>query len=166
VFVDETQAYLNQSREYGRAARNERVVDDAPKGKKEKVSLLAGVSKAGLIKEGCLIHTGKVDKAAFKTFLLGLVSCVPKGIILVMDNWTVHHGTDIRDIIEGHGCEVLYLPAYSPDFNPIEYLFSKIKAYIKRCRALDTPTLIDTFLAALDTISLQDALNTFTHCGY
>lgn len=135
VFLDETSAYLNISRSYGRAQRGKRVIDHAPKGKKKRVSLIAAVTPQGLASRHCLIHPESVDKAAFMTYLADvLLPNLTAGSTLVLDNWRVHHGDDVRELVEAHGCQLLYLPTYSPDFNPIEHLFSKIKAFVKKLR--------------------------------
>ena len=83
-----------------------------------------------------------------------------------MDNWTVHKGDDITNLVESYGCTILYLPTYSPDFNPIEYLFSKIKAFIKKLRPLNVDDLIQAFSDAAQTITLHNVADSFRHCGY
>ena len=166
MFLDETSAYLNLSRSYGRAAKGERVVDDAPKGKKERASLLAAVTSQGLAGARCLVHPGNVNKAAFLSYLKTLLPELSAGSILVMDNWRVHLGPDVRNLVEKHRCSILYLPAYSPDFNPIEFLFGKIKAFVKLLRPLTLPELIQAFVDAVLRVTPDDAYNTFRHCGY
>jgi len=83
-----------------------------------------------------------------------------------MDNWTVHHGQDIKDLVQSFHCNILYLPTYSPDFNPIEFLFSKIKAFIKKFRPDNIDDLIQVFIDACKSVSLDDIRNTFRHCNY
>lgn len=166
VFLDETSAYLDLSEGYGRAAKGERVIDNAPKGKKKRASLLAAVTVRGLAGAHCLVHPENVNKAAFTSYLKTLLPMLEAGSILVMDNWRVHLGTDVRDLVEGHHCTILYLPAYSPDYNPIELLFSKIKAFVKRLRPLTLPELIQAFVDAVLSVTSDDAKNTFEHCGY
>ncbi len=83
-----------------------------------------------------------------------------------MDNWRVHLGDDIKALVESFGCSILYLPPYSPDFNPIEYLFSKIKAFIRKLRPLTLPQLIQAFVDAVLSVTPSDATNTLKHCGY
>ena len=108
------------------------MVDNAPKGKKERVSLIAAVTNKGLEPAHCLIHNESVNKSAFLTYLAEvLLPDLEAGSVLVMDNWTVHHGHDVGELVEAHGCTIFYLPSYSPDFNPIEFLFSKIKSLRK-----------------------------------
>lgn len=141
--------------------------DTRPKGKKERVSLIAAATPEGAMAEQALIVTDTVNKNAFLVFLeLTLLPTLTKGSVLVMDNWTVHHGDDVRDLVEACGCELLYLPTYSPDLNPIEHLFAKIKAFIKNLRPDSTPKLIQAFCEAVKSVTPQNARNAFRHCGY
>lgn len=155
------------SREYGRAHSSERVVDHAPKAKKERSSLIAAVTVKGLAPEHCLMHPESVNKAAFMTYLSKvLLPNLEPGSVLVLDNWTVHHGTEITQLVEAHGSKLFYLPTYSPDFNPIEYLFAKIKAFVKKLRPTTTPDLLQAFGEAVLSVTAKDAAETFRHCGY
>ena len=186
VFLDETSAYLNLSRSYGRAPTTKRVVDDAPKGKKERVSLLAAVTLRGLEGTHCLVHPENVNKAAFISYLKTLLPNLKAGSVLVLDNWRVHTGPDVRELVEKyHGS---LLPAYSPDFNPeepsagrimplsplialvtrcylllkapFELLFSKIKAFVKKLCPSTLDKLIQAFKDAVLSVTPDDATNT------
>jgi transposase len=95
-----------------------------------------------------------------------LVPSLRSGQVVVMDNLTAHKGERVRDLIEERGCEFVYLPPYSPDFNPIEQAFSKLKASLRRAEARTREALIEAMGAALSTISAQDASSFFGHCGY
>jgi len=128
--------------------------------------LIAAIHAKGLDPQHCLVHPDSVDKAAFMTFLKQLLPQLEPGSILVMDNWTVHHGKDITQLIESYGYKLRYLPAYSPDLNPIELVFSKIKAFVKALRPKETPILIQAFCDALFSVSSDDVQNAFRHCGY
>ena len=83
-----------------------------------------------------------------------------------MDNWTVHHGDEVSELVEAYGCELLYLPTYSPDLNPIEHLFAKIKAFVKALRPNHLDDLIQAFCHAVETVTPENVLNAFRHCGY
>lgn len=167
MFIDETSAYVGQSREYGWASSNERVYDSRPKGEKERVSLIAAVTINGHMAEQALVVTDTVNKNAFLAFLeSSLLPTLATGSVLIMDNWTVHHGDDVGDLVEACGCELLYLPTYSPDLNPIEHLFAKVKAFIKSLRPETVDALIQAFCDAVKTVSPENALNAFKHCGY
>jgi len=142
VFIDETSAYVGQSREYGWAASDERVHDTKPKGKKERVSLIAAASLNGSMTEQALVISDTVNKHAFLAFLeFTLLPTLIEGSVVVMDDWrakhpegTVHHGDEVSELVKAYGCELLYLPTYSPDLNPIEHLFAKIEAFVKGLR--------------------------------
>ncbi len=186
MFVDETSAYVGISSEYGWGSSTERIIDIRPKGKKEQVSLIAAITLDGAMAEQALVIPGTVNKNAFLAFLeCTLLPTLAKGSVIVMDNWsaehpegTVHHGDEIRELAEAHNCELLYLPTYSPDLvlgktappgparNPIEHLFAKIKAFIKALRPGTTDTLVQTFCAAVETVTPENVLNSFQHCGY
>lgn len=165
---------LGQSREYGRAVSAERVYDTRPEGKKERVSLLAAAIVDGAMAEQALVITDTVNKNAFLCFLeFTLLLTLSVGSVLVLDNWsakhpegTVHHGEGVRELVEHFGCELLYLPTYSPDFNPIEHLFAKVKASVKSLRPKTVDFLVQAFCKAVKTVSLENVLNAFRHCGY
>jgi transposase len=88
------------------------------------------------------------------------------GQVVVMDNLTAHKGERVRELIEGRGCELLYLPPYSPDFNPIEEAFAKIKGLLRKAEARTREALVEAIGTAISTISAQDAQGFFEHCGY
>lgn len=117
--------------------------------------------------EQSLIITDTVNKNAFLAFLeTMLLPTLARGSVLVMDNWTVHHGDDVRDLVDAAGCELLYLPTYSPDLNPIEHLFAKLKAFVKRLRPDTVDNLIQAFGDAVKTITPANILKSVLYCGY
>lgn len=150
--------------------------DSRPKGERERVSLIAAASLGGAMAKQALVVSDTVNKNAFLAFLeFTLLPTLPQGSVLVMgpseartqrNNWSVHHGDDVRDLVQAHGCELLYLPTYSPDFNPIEHLFAKVKAFIKRLRPDTTDKLTQAFCDAVTTVTPENVLNAFMHCGY
>jgi transposase len=89
-----------------------------------------------------------------------------KGQVVVMDNLSAHKGERVREMIEGKGCQLVYLPPYSPDFNPIEQAFSKLKSYLRAACARSQDMLIEVIGKALSTITVSDAEGYFEHCGY
>ncbi len=120
-----------------------------------------------MMAEQTLVVSDTVNKNAFLAFLESvLLPTLAKGSILVLDNWTVHHGEEVRELVERFGCELLYLPTYSPDLNPIEHLFAKLKAFIKSLRPDTQGNLIQAFCEAVKTVTPMQVLNTFEHCGY
>ena len=104
VFIDETRAYVGQSREYGWGSSHERVYDARPKGKKARVSLVAATSLNGAMAEQALVISDTVNKNAFLCFLeTTLLPTLARGSVIVMDNWTVHHGDEVRELVERFG---------------------------------------------------------------
>lgn len=169
MFIDESSSYLGLTLEYGRAARGERVEDIAPKGKKQRVSCISAIGLDASQSMGAqsLVLEDNVNQHAFLGYLEHiLLPTLNKGTILVMDNWTIHHGHEVRDLVEIFGCQLLYLPSYSPDLNPIEHLFSKVKTFIKKIRPDNIDDLIQTFCDAINSITFDNILNSFKHCGY
>ncbi len=167
MFLDETSACVGQSREYGWAPSCERVHDVKPEGKKERVSLIAAVTLEGIMAKQALVVTDTINKNAFLTFLeTVLLPTLTKGSVIVMDNWTVHYGEDVNELVDRFGCELLYLPTYSPDLSPIEQLFAKLKALIKRLRPETIDNLIQAFCEAVRAVTPRQVLNTFEPCGY
>jgi len=114
-----------------------------------------------------LVVEGTVNQNAFLSYLEHvLLPTLAKGSVLVMDNWTIHHGYEVRELVEQFGCELLYLPTYSPDLNPIEHLFAKIKTAIKKAKPVSINQLMQSFCDAVNAINFQDILNSVRHCGY
>lgn len=110
---------------------------------------------------------GALDSDAFAAYVQHvLVPTLRPGQIVVCANLSVHKRADIRPLIEAAGCELWFLPAYSPDYNPIEPIFDKLKAHLWRLAARTQETLAEGILAALATVAPQDARNCFRHCGY
>ena len=95
-----------------------------------------------------------------------LAPALRPGQMVIMDNLGAHKGERVRKLIEARGCELLYLPPYSPDLNPIEEAFSKIKDVLRQIRARTRGTLVEAMGKALDAVSAKDALGFFAHCGY
>jgi transposase len=155
------------TRFYARIQGGQRIVDTAPKKRTAKVSLLAALTIQGMNPNACLLLEGSVDTLAFLTYIEQvLLPTLKPGQIVIMDNFTIHHNPQVKTLIESKGCQLLYLPTYSPDFNPIEFLFAKLKAFIRKLRPLALPDLIEAFKNALLSITQQDARNAFIHCQY
>lgn len=167
VFVDETGGWLGMTRFYGRTLGGARVHDTAPKRRKGKVSLIAAVTNQGVNPNACLVHEGSVDSAAFLSYVEhALVPTLKAGQVVIMDNFTVHYNHKVRRLIEDADCELRYLPTYSPDYNPIEHLFAKIKAFVRKLCSDAVPNLIQAFEDAVLTVTKDNAQNAFAYCGY
>jgi transposase len=110
---------------------------------------------------------GSTTREVFEVFLERVLAPVLKpGQVVVMDNLSAHKGGRVKEIIESRECELVYLPPYSPDFNPIEQAFSKIKSLLRRVQARTRESLIEAMGRALDAVTVRDAREFFRHCGY
>ncbi len=117
--------------------------------------------------EQALVVLDTVNKNAFLSFLESfLLPTLAEGSILDLDNWSVHHGEEVRELVETYGCELRYLPTYSPDLNLTEHLFAKLKAFIKSLRPETAEKLAEAFCNAVKTVTPENVLNSFQHCGY
>ena len=171
MFIDETSSYVGLRFNYGRGPKGERVFDTRPKGKdkKKRVSLISAIdlNENNTMETQSLVVEGTVNKNAFLVFLEDiLLPTLKKGSVLVMDNWTVHHGEEVRDLVQDFGCELLYLPTYSPDLNPIEHLFAKVKTFIKKAKPINIQEMIECFCDAVSSVTNEHILNSVRHCGY
>jgi transposase len=114
-----------------------------------------------------LVVEGSTNGTVFETYLEEvLLPTLKRGQVVVMDNLSAHKGQRVRGLIEGEGCELIYLPPYSPDFNPIEQAFSMLKSYLRDACARSQQALMEVIGEALRTISTSDAEGFFEHCGY
>ena len=110
---------------------------------------------------------GSTAREIFEAYLEGVLApTLRPSQILVMDNLSAHKGAKVKEIVEGRGAELLYLPPYSPDFNPIEEAFSKVKGLLRRAEARTREALIDAIGRALSAVTTQDARGVFAHRGY
>jgi transposase len=165
VFVDEMGANTSLSAIYGWARRGHRAYFRAPRNWGANVTLLSSMTRLGM--GPSLAVEGPTTRAVFEVYLeLVLVPELRPGQIVVMDNLSSHKGSRIRQLIEGRGCELLYLPPYSPDLNPIEEAFSKVKGMLRRAEARSREALIEAMGKALCAISSRDARGFFEHRGY
>jgi transposase len=165
VFTDETGFHLALTRAYGRAARGQRVNQSVPRNHGRGVCLIGSLGLRGLVAP--LSIEGAVDTLVFDAYVRhALVAQLrPKDIVL-LDNLPVHQASQIEHAVTAVKAEVLWLPAYSPDFSPIENCWSKVKTLV-RGRQPRTPQELNTALAAaLQAVTLDDIDGWFRHCGY
>ena len=150
---------------YGRAPRGQRVVGTAPRNQGPNVTLLAALTPAGM--GPARVVEGATDRPAFETYVRAvLVPSLHDGQIVVLDNLSVHKNEEIRTLVEGAGCRLLFLPPYSPDFSPIEPACAKIKHRLRRVAARTFDDLVAAIGGAIDTVTVADARGFFAHCGY
>jgi len=165
VFLDEVGAHTSLTRLYGRAPRGVRLVDAVPAGTWETTTLVSAIRRDGVV--AALTFTGATDEAAFWTYLdQVLIPALRPGDIVVLDNLAVHRRPAVARALRRAGAGVWYLPPYSPDYNPIEKVWAKVKAFLRKARARTTEALWDAFAQALQTVTAEDCANSFAHCGY
>ncbi len=165
VFVDESGATTAMDRIHGRAPSGVRVDGAVPHGHWKVVTLTAAVRLDGV--GACLAFDGATNTACFETDVERcLAPTLRPGDIVVMDNLSCHKTAEVARLVEAAGAEVRFLPAYSPDLNPIERLFSKLKAYLRSAAARTVDGLIAAMGDALRAIRPGDILGWFRHSGY
>jgi transposase len=138
---------------------------EAPRNWGANLTLLSSMSLEGM--GASMVVEGSTTKAVFETYVERVLApALTPGQVVVMDNLSSHKGPRVRELIEGRGCELLYLPPYSPDLNPIEEAFAKIKALLRRVGARTREALIEAMGRALETVTASDARGFFEHRGY
>lgn len=166
VFVDECSSNTSLAPLYGWAPKGERAYQKAPRNWGKNITLISSISKQRGM-GASLVVEGSTNGTVFETYLEDvLLPTLKSGQVVVMDNLSAHKGERVRELIEAKGCELVYLPPYSPDFNPIEQAFSKLKSYLREACARSQQELMEVIGEALSTISTSDALGFFEHCGY
>lgn len=165
VFVDETGSHIAMTPLYAYAPRGKRAIGKVPRNYGATMTLIASLSLQGM--GAAFILDGSADAAAFEVYIEQLLApSLRPGQIVILDNLSIHLGPKVKQAIEARGCRLLFLPAYSPDFSPIEEAFSKVKSLLRRQEARTREALQEAIAVALDLITAQDALGWFTHCGY
>ena len=167
VFLDESGAKTNMTRLYGRAPKGERCVDHTPHGHWKTLTMLSAIRHEGVIEDATVVVDGAMDGATFLAYVEQcLAPSLEPGDVVVMDNLPSHKVAGVREAIEAAGAELWYLPPYSPDYNPIEKLWSKVKAWLRRVSAQTFDTLSAAVAAALRAVADDECRNYFTSCGY
>jgi transposase len=165
VFLDESGAKTNMTRLYGRSFGGERLVDAAPHGHWCTTTVLSAMRVDG--STAPMVIEGPTDGEVFDAYVgQVLTRSLRPGDIVVMDNLAPHKRPGVIAAIEAAGAEVWFLPPYSPDFNPIEKMWSKIKAFLRKAKARTWEALLAAIKAALEEVSDSDARNWFQSCGY
>lgn len=165
VFLDESGVNINMTRHYGRAKGKERVYDYVPLNKPKNTTLLSSVRLNGAL-EHCSFQ-GAVNGERFLKYIKNtLVPTLHKGDIVIMDNLRCHKVKGIKEAVENAEASVVYLPPYSPDFNPIEMMWSKIKALLRKWKARSIDLLDNAITEAFKLISTDDISGWFTEAGY
>lgn len=163
--MDESSTNVAMVSRYARAPKGERAHGRAPRNWGRNVTLISSITLAGM--GPSMSIEGPSDGESFSLYLKEVLR--PKlspGRIVVMDNLSVHKNRRVRDLIEERGCELWFLPAYSPDLNPIEEAFSKIKGALRKAKARSLEALFEATREALRSVTEEDAGGFFSHCGY
>jgi transposase len=165
VFLDESGVTTEMTRRYGRALRGERVVEGAPAGHWRTLTLLGALTAEGML--ATMTIESPTDGDVFLAYL-EQVLCprLQPGQVVIMDNLAAHKVAGVRSLIEARGAQLLYLPPYSPDFNPIEQAWSKIKQRLRAAKARIVEALEQAAAEAIGAITADNAAAWFTHCGY
>jgi transposase len=165
IFIDETWAKTNMIRLRGRSPRGERLVEKTPHGHWKTTTLIAALGFGG-VRCSTLVD-GAIDADLFEAFVAQvLVPELRAGDVVVMDNLSSHKRVRTRELIEATGAELIYLPPYSPDLNPIEMVFAKVKQLLRSLACRTGEALWGLMQSVLDKVTASDAANCFGHCGY
>jgi transposase len=165
LFVDECGTHTSLAPLYGYAPKGERLYLSVPRSRGKNTTLLSSMTIEGM--GPSLAVEGTTTARVFETYIEKvLVPTLHKGRIVVMDNLSAHRPKRIRELLESRGCELLYLPSYSPDYNPIEEAFAKIKDLLRKAAARTKEALVEAIGVALSAISPKDARGFFEHAGY
>jgi transposase len=165
IFVDESSTNIAMVPRYARAPRGRRAFGKAPRNWGKNVTLISSMTTEGM--GPSMSIQGSSDTESFGLYIREVLA--PRlrvGQIVLMDNLSVHKAGWVRSLIEDKGCQLWLLPAYSPDFNPIEEAFSKVKNLIRKARARTLEALFAVTARALEAISKEDARGFFADCGY
>lgn len=163
--MDETGSRINMTPLYAYAPQGKRAIGTVPRNYRANLTLIASLSLQGMGEAKLL--DGSADAAAFETYIGQILApSLRPGQIVILDNLSIHLGPRVKQAIAEKSCQLLFLPAYSPDFSPIQGAFSKLKALLRRVGARTREALQEAIIQALPSITAQDALGWFLHCGY
>jgi len=165
VFIDETWASTKMARTHGRAPRGQRLRAGVPFGHWKTTTFVAGLRLSGMVAP--MVLDGPINRAAFEAYVgQFLVPELKPGDIVVTDNLGSHKGPNVRAMIEAAGAKLLFLPPYSPDFNPIEKAFSKLKALLRKAAERTVERLWAAIGRLIDLFAPDERVNYFLSCGY
>jgi transposase len=165
VFVDEMGTNTSLSPIYAWAPKGRRAYWSVPRNRGTNTTLLSSMGVGGM--GPSLTVEGSTTSVVFEAYVQQVLApSLRRGQVVVMDNLSAHKGERVKELIEGRGCQLIYLPSYSPDFNPIEEAFSKIKRLVRKAEARTKEALIEAIGSALCAVSSGDAHRFFEHCGY
>ena len=165
VFIDETGATTKMARTRGRAPRGERLRAGAPHGHWKTTTFIGGLRLGGMTAP--MVLDGPMTSAWFLAYVEQiLVPTLRRGDVVILDNLPAHKSAAVRNAVEATGAELRFLPPYSPDFNPIENAFSKLKALLRKAAARTVDQLCKAIASAIDALTPRDCVGYFTAAGY
>jgi transposase len=165
VFVDEMGTHTSLAPLYAYAPIGERAFFEIPRNRGKNTTLLTSLHAEGM--GPSMAVEGATTARVFETYVERLLApALHPGQVVVMDNLGAHRPKRVRELIEARGCELIYVPPYSPDLNPIEEAFSKVKHLLRKIGARTKEALIEAMGRALAAVSAQDVRGFFVHCGY
>ena len=165
MFIDECGVNTNMSRRYARSLQGERAHDAIPLNRGTATTIISSVRLDG--QKVPVVMDGAMNGLRFKDYVENhLVPTLHEEDIVVMDNLPCHKVSGIREAIEATGAHLAYLPPYSPDLNPIEEMWSKIKAVLRKVKARSQNTLLTAIPGAFQAVCVSDILGWFAHAGY
>lgn len=165
VFVDETSTHTALTRRRARAPRGQRAVAQVPRNHGPNITLLAALTPQGI--GPALTIPGAVDGAVFAVYAQRVLApSLRPGQVVILDNLSAHKREEARLAVEAVGARLLFLPAYSPDFNPIELAFAKIKEHLRAAAQRTPEGLLAATSTAIAAVSAADARGFFAHCGF
>jgi transposase len=167
IFLDESGAQTDMTRRYGRSPGGQRCIDKTPHGHWKTITMISAMQGTGVLEKATLALDGPIDGPTFLGYVEDcLVPALMPGQIVVMDNLSAHKVQGVRQAIEAAGCDLWYLPAYSPDLNPIEKLWSKVKAWLRRIGGKTFDAVVGAIGDALRAVVDDECFNYFRSCGY
>lgn len=168
VFVDECGTHTSMARLRSRAPKGERAYGRVPRNRGKNQTLVAAITLSGAMdRRAAMTIEGATDTPVFETYVEHfLAPTLTEGQVVVMDKLGAHRTEKVRELIEARGAELVFLPSYSPDLNPIEEAFSKIKAILRKVGARTREALVEAMAEALAAVTPEDARGWFRHCGY
>ncbi len=165
VVIDECGSNIGLTPLYARAPKGTRAYGSVPRNRGKNTTLIAALGWSGMGES--MIIEGSTNAAAFELYVEEILApSLTEGQVVIMDNLAAHKGKKVEQLIEAKGCQLLFLPGYSPDFSPIEETFSKLKAHLRRAGARTREALQEALCQALLTVTTQDAQGWFRHCGF
>lgn len=166
VFVDESGFNTSMTRLRARAPRGKRAYGKVPRNRGKNTTLIAAITLEGAMGESMTVE-GATDARAFEAYVEHfLAPSLSKGQVVVLDRLGAHRTEKVRELVEARGADLVFLPSYSPDLNPIEEAFSKIKALVRTEGARVREALVDAIGRALAAVAPEDAAGWFAHAGY